>query len=50
MVWEVGVSRGKLSYIEEINKVFLYSTENYIQYTMINHNGKNILKRMCIYA
>ena len=22
------------------NKVLLYSTENYIQYPMINHNGK----------
>ena len=43
MEWEVGVSRGKLLYmlIEWINnKVLLYSTENYIQYPMINHNGK----------
>ena len=41
MEWEVGVSRCKLSYIEWINnKVLLYSTENYIQYPMINHNGK----------
>ena len=29
--WEVGISRCKLSYIEEINhKVLLYSTRNYI--------------------
>ena len=40
MDWEVGVSRCKLLYIEWINnKVLLYSTENYIQYPMINHNG-----------
>ena len=40
MEWEFGVSRCKLLYIEWINKVLLYSTENYIQYPMINHNGK----------
>ena len=41
MEWEVGVSRYKLLYIEWINsKVLLYSTENYIQYLMINHNRK----------
>ena len=41
MEWEVGVSRGELLYIEWINnKVLLYSTENYIQDPMINHNGK----------
>ena len=35
------VSRCKLLYIEWINnKILLYSTENYIQYAMINHNGK----------
>ena len=39
--WEVGVSRYKLLYIECIdNKVLLYSTENHIQYPMINHNAK----------
>ena len=39
--WEVGLSRGKLLYIEWINnKVLLYSTGNYIQYPMTNHNGK----------
>ena len=27
------------------NKVLLYSTENYIQYLMINHNGKEYFKR-----
>ena len=50
--WEVGVSRYKLLYREWINnKVLLYSTENYIQYPMINHNGKVYIKkeRMYIY-
>ena len=51
MECEVGVSRWKLLYTEWIsNKILLYSTENYIQYPMINHNGKNIFKIMCIYA
>ena len=41
MMWEAGVGRCKLLYIEWINnKILLYSTENYIQYPMINHNGK----------
>ena len=41
MEWEVGVSRCKLLYMEWINnKVLLDSTENYIQYHMINHNGE----------
>ena len=41
MKWEVGVSRCKLLYIEWINnKVLLYSTGNYIQYPVVNHNGK----------
>ena len=30
MEWEVGVSRRKLLYTEWINKVLLYSAENYI--------------------
>ena len=41
--WEFGISRCKLlyQYIEwKNNKVLLYSTGNYIQYPMINHNGK----------
>ena len=45
MEWEVGVSRCKLLYIEWINnKVLLYSTENYIQYPVINHKGKEYEK------
>ena len=40
MEWEFGVSRCKLLYIGWINKDLLYSTESYIQYPMINDNGK----------
>ena len=41
MDWEFGISRCKLLYIEWINnKVLLYSTGNYIQYLVINYNGK----------
>ena len=52
MEWEVGVSRCKLLYIGWINsKVLLYSTGNYIQYPVINHNAKEyFLKRIYIYV
>ena len=51
MEWEVGIGRCKLLYTEWINnKVPLYSTENYAQYSMINHNGKEYKKRMHIYV
>ena len=41
MEWELGISRCKLLYIGWINnKVLLCSTGNYIQYPVINHNGK----------
>ena len=41
MKWEAGLIRGKLLYIGWVNnEVLLYSTENYIQYPMINHDGK----------
>ena len=50
MDWEFGVSRFKLLHIEWINnKVLLYSTENYMQYPGINHNGKEY-KKACIYV
>ena len=51
MEWEVGVSRCKLLCIEWINnKVLLHSTEDYIQYPMINQNGKKYLKKKeCVY-
>ena len=39
--WEDGVNRCKLLYTEWINNiVLLYSRGNYVQYTVINHNGK----------
>ena len=41
LVWEFGVSRCKPVYIGWINnKVLLYRTGSYIQYSIINHNGK----------
>ena len=43
--WEFGISIGKLLYIEWINnKVLLYSTGNYIQYLVTNHNEKEYEK------
>ena len=45
--WEFWISRCKLLYLEWINnKVPLYSTGNYIQYPVINHDGKEYI---CIY-
>ena len=45
MEWEFGISRCKLLYIGWINnKVLLYSTGNYIQYPVTNHNGKEYEK------
>ena len=50
MDWEFGVGRCKLLHIEWIdNKVLLYSTGNYIQYPVTNHNGKNIKKNVYMY-
>ena len=44
--WEFGISRGKLLYIGWINnKVLLHSTENYIQYPVINRHGKEYEKK-----
>ena len=41
MAWEAGVSRGKLSHAERLNnEALLYSTENYVQCPVINHNGE----------
>ena len=37
---EFGISRCKWLYIGWINKVLLYSTEKYIQYPVINNDGK----------
>ena len=47
MDWEFGVSRCKLVYIEYINiKVLQYRAGNYIQYPVVNHNGKEYKKRI----
>ena len=44
---EFGAGRCKLLCIGWINnKVLLYSTGNYIQYPIINHNGKGYKKGM----
>ena len=46
MDWEFGISRCKLVHIGWINnKVLLYSTGDYIQYLVINHNGKEYEKQ-----
>ena len=48
--WEFEISKYKLLYIKLINNKFLlYSTENYIQYLAINHNGKKNEKCTYIY-
>ena len=45
MAWELGIGRYKLLHVKLINnKVLLYSTGNYIQNVMINHNGKECEK------
>ena len=42
---EFGISKCKVLYIEWINNnVLLYSTGKYIQYPVINHNGKEYEK------
>ena len=44
--WEFGTSRCKLLFIEWINnKVLFYNTGDYIQYHIINHNGKGKKKK-----
>ena len=46
MDWEFEFGRCKLLHLEWINnKVLMYSTGNYIQYPVINHNGKEYLKK-----
>ena len=45
MEGEFGVSRCKLLHIGQINnKLLLYSTGDYSQYPLINHNGKEYEK------
>ena len=50
MDWEFRVGRCKLLHLEWINnKVLLYSTGNYIEYPVINHNGKKYFKKsLCV--
>ena len=46
MEWEVGVSGCKLLCMEWIkNKMLPCSTESYIQYPVINHNGRGYFKK-----
>ena len=42
--WEFGVSRCKVLYTGWINKAPVQSTENYIQYSVINHSKKEYEK------
>ena len=45
MDWEFWISKCELLCIKWVNnKVLLYSTGNYIQYPVINHNGKEYEK------
>ena len=49
MDWESGVSRCRPVYIGRINnKVLPYSTGNYIQHPVKNHNGKECEKNIDI--
>ena len=49
MDWEFGISRCKLLHIEWINqKALLYNLGSYIQQPVINHNGKNMKKNVCL--
>ena len=49
MDWEFGFKRCKLLYVEWINnKVVPYSSGNYIQYPVIDQNGKEYEKE-CTY-
>ena len=46
MDWEFGIGRCKLLHSEWINnKVLMYSTGNYIQYSVMKHNGTEDKKK-----
>ena len=45
--WESGTGRCKLLHVEWKTS-YLYSTENYIQYPEINHNGSKYFKKECV--
>ena len=48
--WEFGINKCKLVHTGWINnKVLLYSTGNYIQFSGINHNGKEYFFK-CMYV
>ena len=49
--WEFEISRCKQVCIEQISsKVLLFNTGSYIQYFVINHNGKEYEKQcVCVY-
>ena len=50
MDWEFGINRCKLVYTKWINnKALVWSTGNYIQYPVINHNGKEYGKNIYMY-
>ena len=50
MDWEFGIGKFKLLYTEWIHsKVLLHSSRKSIQFTVINHNGKNIFFKCVIY-
>ena len=44
MEWEVGVSRGRLFYMEEINNKSYCRAQRTILNILINHNGKECMK------
>ena len=51
MEWKFGINRCKLLYRGWLsNKVLLCSTGKYIQYPVINHNGKEYEKNIYIYT
>ena len=49
MDWEFGVGRCKVLLLERINnKLLMYSRGNYIQYPVIDHNGKEHFRSVCV--
>ena len=45
-----GINTCTLLYIKKINdKILLYGTGENIQYLVINYNGKNLTKNICVY-
>ena len=45
---EFAISRCQLLYVERVNnEILLYYTGNYIQYPVINHNGKVFIYMLC---